>query len=127
MRVIGDLDVDVKHPMIAAEEDSGPIVKAMVESPPGKSVVGQREWMSLQGLVQAFTAVTGMEAEAIKTPEGQSKFSHAGDLRQELEDNMAYFNEIGYTGGDPDVIDPQEVRSGSRRRGDEGVRANAVI
>ena len=120
VQLIGNLDVDVKQPFIAAEEDSGPIVKALVENSAGKNVIGHRGWMSLRELMRAFTAATGMEAEAIRLPEVQSQFAQAGDIRVELEESMAYLNEIGYTGGDPDVIDPQEV---SFNFGDMAMRA----
>ncbi|MBE3045756.1 hypothetical protein IMZ48_25060 [Candidatus Bathyarchaeota archaeon] len=109
MQFIGNLDVDVKQPLVAPEEDTGPVVKALLGDVAGKSVIGARAWMTVREFMQVLTAATGMRSEAIQLPEGQSRFADAGELRLEFEESMAYFNEIGYTGGDPDVVDPKDV------------------
>lgn len=102
----------MKQPFVAAEEDTGPIVKAMIDDEPGKSVIGHRGWTSVRELMETVTKVTGMKAEAIQLPEGQSKFEGAGELQVELDECMSFFNEFGYTGGDPEIIDPTQVSFG---------------
>ncbi|KAL7812731.1 NAD(P)-binding protein [Trichoderma gracile] len=107
---IGNIDVDVKFPFIAAEEDSGPFVKALVDEPAGKNVIGYREWLTHRELAAVFSQATGIPAEAVQLPEGQSKVTSPPELKLELDDNFAYWNEFGYEGrDDPTVIHPRDL------------------
>lgn len=101
--------MDVPQPLVAPEEDTGPFVKALLEDAPGKSLIGTRAWMSLRELMEAVAGVTGIKTEAIKLPDGESAFAELGELRLEMEECVAYFNEFGYTGGDPNIVDPKDV------------------
>ena len=111
MQFIGNLDADIKQPLVAPEEDTGPVVKALLGDAAGMSVISVKAWMTVREFMQVLTAATGMRSEAIQLPEGQSRFADAGELRLGLEKSMAYFNAIGYTGGDPCVVDPKDVHS----------------
>ncbi|KAL3481322.1 hypothetical protein BJX99DRAFT_218798 [Aspergillus californicus] len=107
-----NLDPDVKLPFIAAEEDTGPVVKALVQEAAGKNVIAYREWSSLRELSKAFAQVTGIEAECIVLEKGQSNIPLPPDLRLELDDNWAYCNEFGYEGrDDPTIIHPKDLDS----------------
>ncbi|KAL2859415.1 hypothetical protein BJX68DRAFT_226229 [Aspergillus pseudodeflectus] len=107
---VAPLDPDLKLPFIAAEEDTGPIVKALVQEAPGKNVIGYREWSSLREVAEAFTQATGVKAECIMLKKGESNVPLPPDLAQELEDNWAYCNEFGYEGrDDPTIIHPKDV------------------
>ncbi|KAI9034773.1 NmrA/HSCARG family protein, partial [Aspergillus affinis] len=106
---VGDLDPNVKLPFIAAEEDTGPIVKALVQEGAGKNIIGYREWSTLRELSKAFAQATGVETECIKLAKGQSKAPLPRELRLELDDNWAYCNEFGYEGrDDPTIIHPRD-------------------
>ncbi|EGR47084.1 uncharacterized protein TRIREDRAFT_109313 [Trichoderma reesei QM6a] len=107
---IGNIDVDVKLPFIAAEEDSGHFVKALVQEPAGKNVIGYREWLTHRELAAIFSQATGIPAEAVQLPEGQSKVASPPELKLELDDNFAYWNEFGYEArDDPTVIHPRDL------------------
>ncbi|KAJ5607025.1 NmrA-like family protein [Penicillium hordei] len=109
---VSSLDPDLKLPFIAAEEDTGPIVKALVQESAGKNIIGYREWSSLRELSKAFSQATGIEAECILSPKGQSKVPLPSELQLELDDNWAYCNEFGYEGrDDPTLIHPKELDS----------------
>lgn len=71
-RFIGDLDPDVELPFFAAEEDTGPIVKALVLDSAAKKVIGYRARITLRGLIETFSHVTGIKAEPIVPPKGES-------------------------------------------------------
>jgi hypothetical protein len=106
---IGGLDPDVELPFIAAEEDTGPIVRALTLDSPGKTVIGYRARITLRGLVEVFSQVTGMKAEAVVLPKGQPVVPFPPELQRELDDNWGYWEEFGYYGGDPAVFHPQDV------------------
>ncbi|KAH6603813.1 hypothetical protein Trco_007259 [Trichoderma cornu-damae] len=112
VQFIGNLDLDVKLPFVAAEEDTGPITKALVEEAAGKNIVGYREWLTLRELVAIFTEATGLAAEAVQLPKGQSAFELPSELKLGLDDTYAYFNEYGYEGrDDPTIIHPKDLAS----------------
>lgn len=109
---VGPLDPDLKLPFIAAEEDTGPIVKALVQEAAGKNVIAYREWSSLRELSKAFAQATGIEAECIRLEKGQSNLPLPPELGRELDDNWSYCNEFGYEGrDDPTIIHPKDLDS----------------
>jgi hypothetical protein len=110
VRFTGNLGPDIKLPFIAAEEDTGPLVKALVQESPRKNLIGYREWMTLREVSRAFTQATGRGAECVMQPKRQSKMPVPPELDRELEENWAYCNEFGYEGrDDPTIIHPRDV------------------
>ncbi|RSL55871.1 hypothetical protein CEP54_009115 [Fusarium duplospermum] len=111
VQFIGHIEQDVKLPLIAAEEDSGPFVKALLQQPAGVNLIGYREWISLRELAAALTKVTGHKAEVVALPKGQFPPGIPEELKAELEDNFAYFNEFGYEGrDDPSLTHPRDLK-----------------
>ena len=97
-------------PYIAGEEDTGPLVKALIESPPGKHLIGYREWMTGPELVAIFTAATGLPAEYVALPVGEPRGLLPPALQQVTDDMWSFFNEFGYEArDDPSVIHPSQV------------------
>ncbi|KAJ5479308.1 NAD(P)-binding protein [Penicillium desertorum] len=110
VQFIGGLDPNVKLPFIAAEEDSGPIVRAMVSDSARKTVIGYRDYITLRELIEVFSKVTGMKAEPVILPKGQSVVPFPPELQKELDDNWGYWEEFGYEGrGDLTVIHPRDL------------------
>ncbi|KFA76231.1 hypothetical protein S40288_10300 [Stachybotrys chartarum IBT 40288] len=94
----GNLVADVKFPFIAPEEDTGPIVEALITEPAGKNVVGYREWLTL--------------GEVVTLPLGEFHVPIPDDLKPELSDNSGYWNEFGYEGRDePTITHPSNLET----------------
>ncbi|TQS33626.1 hypothetical protein Golomagni_06021 [Golovinomyces magnicellulatus] len=107
---IGNLEADVKLPFIAAEEDSGPFVQALINEPAGKNIIAYREWLTMQEFAAIFSDVTGLKSEIVTLPKGQSNVPLPPDLALEFADNWAYWNEFGYEGrDDPTLIHPKNL------------------
>ncbi|EGU85983.1 hypothetical protein FOXB_03492 [Fusarium oxysporum f. sp. conglutinans Fo5176] len=105
-----NLDLDTKVPLISHDQDSGPFVRALIQNPPGKSVVGYRAWITPREFVRIFSKVTGYNTELLHIPPGEFTFDCKGELRAELQDNFAFANEIGLHGGDDSpAAHPNEV------------------
>ncbi|KAF7587229.1 hypothetical protein BBP40_007542 [Aspergillus hancockii] len=112
VQFIGHVDHNVKLPLVAAEEDPGPLVKALIQESAGKNLIGYREWLTTRELASTFTKATGLKAEVVTLPKGHFPPSIPTELKAELEDNMAYWNEFGYEGrDDPTVIHPRDLKS----------------
>ncbi|KAL5358817.1 hypothetical protein BJX96DRAFT_173796 [Aspergillus floccosus] len=110
IQFIGNLSPDIKLPFIAAEEDTGPIVKALLHESPEKRLIGYREWSTLREVSGAFTRATGLAAEYVMLPRGKSKVPVPPEMERELEDSWAYCNEFGYEGrDDPTIIHPRDL------------------
>ncbi|SPJ73820.1 related to nitrogen metabolic regulation protein nmr [Fusarium torulosum] len=106
------LDPETKFPFIAAEEDSGPLVKALItQEPAGHNLIGYREWLSHNEIAAAFTKATGIKSAIVKSdrtlPPGLPE-----DLVGEMLDCFGYFDEFGYEGrDDPTVVHPRDLKS----------------
>ncbi|KAL0933924.1 uncharacterized protein CTRU02_210723 [Colletotrichum truncatum] len=112
VQFIGHIEPDVKIPFIAPEEDSGPIVKTLVNEPAGKNIIGYRGWLTMPELAQSFSKATGIKAESVTLPKGDFPPTLPEELKLELGDNFAAFNEIGYEArNDPTVIHPRDLKS----------------
>ncbi|KAF4465448.1 hypothetical protein FALBO_7713 [Fusarium albosuccineum] len=111
VQFFGNLDPDLKLPFIAAEEDSGPLVKALVKDVPGRSLITYREWLTFRELAQAFTQATGVKAEVVQLPKGEFVSPLPKELKSILEENWAYWNEYGYEArDDPTVTHPRDLK-----------------
>ncbi|CAI6092429.1 unnamed protein product, partial [Clonostachys chloroleuca] len=84
------IDGDLKLPIIAPDEDSGPLVKALVEDEPGKNLIGYRTWATMKELAQLLSKVTGLKAEVVTLPKSEPPVGVPPELAQELSDNFLY-------------------------------------
>jgi len=97
-------------PLLVGEEDTGPLVKALIDEAPGKHLIAYREWMTLPEMVAAFTKATGLPAEYVALPVGEPRGLLPPALQQVVDDMWGYFNEFGYEARqDLSVIHPGQV------------------
>ncbi|KAG7105479.1 hypothetical protein HYQ45_018578 [Verticillium longisporum] len=109
---VGPSEPDVKLPFIAAEEDSGPTVKALIEEPTGKNVIGYRTWLTLPELVRTFANATGLKAEWITVPAKKALNPFPDELKLSIGEGFAYQNEFGYEGrGGPTIVHPRDLKT----------------
>ncbi|KAF5982183.1 hypothetical protein FBULB1_4375, partial [Fusarium bulbicola] len=105
-----NLDLDAKVPLISHDQDFGPFVRALIQNPPGKSVVGYRAWITPREFVRIFSQVTGYKTELLQVPPGELPFDCVEELGPDLQDNFAFANEIGLHGGDDSpAVHPNEL------------------
>ncbi|KAH8810875.1 hypothetical protein F5884DRAFT_875818 [Xylogone sp. PMI_703] len=103
---------DLYLPFFAAEEDMGPLTKALVEEKPGKNLIAYRKWMTMKQFAELFAQVVGRPAEYVALPIGQWHIPIPKDIAEELDDNFGYWNEFGYEArDDPTVIHPRDLET----------------
>ncbi|KAJ4244033.1 hypothetical protein NW762_014646 [Fusarium torreyae] len=110
LQLIGNVDADLKLPIIAAEEDSGPFVKSLIDDEPGKNLIGYRGWATLAEVAQIMAKVTGVHVEVVTLPKGQFPLPIAEELVEEFSESFAYWNEFGFEGrDDKTIIHPHDL------------------
>lgn len=100
-----------KMPLVVAERDAGAFAKALVvDLPVGKNLMGVSEWMTFDEYAELWGRVNGVKTN-YKTISKEEFFEGVPDiLAKELGDSFDYIEEFGFTGGDPDVLSPEQVR-----------------
>lgn len=107
---ITTMAADFKLPWIAAEEDTGPFVKALVQEKPGKNLIAYREWATLRETVQAFQKASETKSEVVVVSRDEPNEFLPPDLKLEVDEGFLYFKEFGYEArDDPTVIHPSQV------------------
>ncbi|KAK5088095.1 hypothetical protein LTS08_004845 [Lithohypha guttulata] len=91
-------------PFIAAEEDTGSIVKALIELPAGLRVAAHRELKVMSDVVQLIGKAAGYEVRL-----EQQEFPLPDDLKKDLANIFGFVNEFGYWGNDPSIKQPEEL------------------
>lgn len=100
-----------RMPFIVAQRDTGAFVKALVDMPPGKDLMGVSEWMTFPEWAEAWGRVLGVKVRYQQISKEEMFEGVPGPIAQEIGDSFDYIEEFGFAGGDPDVLDPQQVRS----------------
>ncbi len=90
-----------KMGLVAAEEDSGPFVEALLKVPAGKNLYAYREMMSVEDFVATWSEVLGKEIEVkdssdMPQPEGLDEETIA--FMQEFAETGMFAVEFGYAG-----------------------------
>ncbi|GAB1737777.1 hypothetical protein NU219Hw_g2184t1 [Hortaea werneckii] len=106
-------------PWVDVERDTGAFVKALIEAPPKTQLLGVSEWMAFDDWAALWSNVTGVrsrfEDTAFQQPPRPS--SDVFDFKTMFSQTGYFVNEFGYTGGDPDVVGPEELeRNGAKIR-----------
>lgn len=102
---------EFKMPHVVAEKDTGAFVKALVvDLPPGKDLLGVSEWITFPRFVEVWGRVLGVKTGYRQISMDEMFEGVPAHMAQEIGDSFDYIEEFGFHGGDPDVLDPREVR-----------------
>jgi hypothetical protein len=109
--VLRPMAASCQLPIVVAHRDTGSFVKALVDMPPGKDLLGVSQTMSWPEWTALWGRILGVKAsfkEVSKEEFFRNLPSHLGQI---LESSFNYIQEFGYTGGDPNVLKPDTVSS----------------
>ena len=97
-------------PMIATEEDTGPLVHALLQDAPGQNLIGVRKWMTMAQFAEAFGRVLGVPTK-MAPPAANAAANFPDELREEFVDTIGYMEEIGYAAQtkDESLVQPDQV------------------
>ena len=101
--------MDYKMPFVVTYADTGVFVKALVDLPPGKNLLGVSEHMTWPEWTKLWGDILGVKATYKQVSE-DAHFSGVPDpVKKEFSETFAYIEEFGYTGGDPEVLTVEQV------------------
>ncbi|KAI7310542.1 hypothetical protein KC315_g12576 [Hortaea werneckii] len=106
-------------PWVDVEKDTGAFVKALIEAPPKTQLLGVSEWMTFSDWATLWSNVTGVRSrfEDNVSQEPPPPSNDTFDFKMMFLQTGYFVTEFGYTGGDPDVVGPEELeRSGMKIR-----------
>ncbi|KIW95287.1 uncharacterized protein Z519_03871 [Cladophialophora bantiana CBS 173.52] len=112
---VSQFAVETPLPFIAADEDTGPLVKALLNEPPGTKLMGYRAWMTFGEFVEIWRKILNVKAKVTTIPISDILDKMPGDLdsgvRTMLGEGMANMTEFGYKlREDPALTQPYELR-----------------
>lgn len=100
---------EYQMPFVVPHEDTGVFVKALVDLPPGKNILGVSENMTWPEWAELWGDILGVKATFKQVSEDEFWQGAPDPLKKELAETFAYVEEFGYTGGDPEVLTVEQV------------------
>ncbi|KAK9418903.1 hypothetical protein SUNI508_07675 [Seiridium unicorne] len=98
-------------PFVVPDRDTGAFVKALVDMPAGKDLLGVSQTMTWPEWMDLWGSIHGVKT-GFKQVSREEFFGAAPKvLQDELWDTYEYIREFGYDGGDPNVLTPDQLDS----------------
>ena len=103
---------DTKLPFIDTRKDTGPFVKALVETGPRKRLLAYTAMLNFNEIARLWSEATGQPAKhrRVTMEEVKKKFPTEG----EETNSVMYAAEFGYAGGEIGVLEPMDLGFESR-------------
>ncbi|KAH8198078.1 hypothetical protein TruAng_007750 [Truncatella angustata] len=96
-------------PFVVPHRDTGAFVKALVDLPAGKDLLGVSQTMAWPEWVELWGRILGVEAGFKQVSREEFFAGTPKPVRDELWDSYEYCADFGYTGGDPEVLTPDQL------------------
>ncbi|KAI9685792.1 MAG: hypothetical protein M1820_010748 [Bogoriella megaspora] len=92
-----------KVPFAVPHQDTGSFVKALVDLPPRKHLLGVSESMTFSEWAKVWGGTLGYKIEFKQVSDEEFWQGLPEEFKTVLSEDFAYVDEFGYTGGDPEV------------------------
>ncbi|TGO23611.1 hypothetical protein BPAE_0127g00320 [Botrytis paeoniae] len=93
---------------VVTQKDTGGFVKALIDLPPGKNLIGVSERMTWKEWTKIWGDFLGVKAGFRQVSE-ETFWKDVPDAMRELQVAWEYVDEFGHAGGDPEVLRPDEL------------------
>ncbi|KAH7318968.1 putative hscarg dehydrogenase [Rhexocercosporidium sp. MPI-PUGE-AT-0058] len=99
----------VKWDFVVAGKDTGEFVRALVEMPVGKDLLGVSEAMTMPEFMDIWGKFHGVKIRYEQVSYEEFFEGIPTAMREELGDSFKYVEEFGICGGDPAVMRPEQL------------------
>jgi hypothetical protein len=106
------IDADTRLPAVHTSQDVGVFARALVDAPHGTVLLGQGEDLTVQQVVDVWAQGTGLEArfEPLEPEKAAKEIdSVVPGFGWEFVENLQYYRDFGYDGGDSTVKRPKDL------------------
>lgn len=100
---------EYRMPFVVPHKDTGAFVRALVDLPTGTNLLGVSELLTWPEWSKIWGEVLGVEARFKQVSNEEFFQGMPIAFASEFEESFAFIEELGYTGGDPDVVFAEEV------------------
>lgn len=100
---------ETRYEFVDAAKDTGAFVKALLEVPAGKHLLGVGESLTMGEWIEIWGRVHGVKAGFKQISREEFFEGVPAPLERELGDAWGFAEEFGHYGGDPEVVRPEEV------------------
>ncbi|KAL2357958.1 hypothetical protein BJ546DRAFT_835245 [Cryomyces antarcticus] len=101
---------DAPVPFIVTHKDTGYMVRGLVQSPPGKTLLGVGEMISFKEWAAKWgKLVVNQECKYEESAVEELDNTMPGGMGREIGEMFLYMGEYGYDGGDPSVVHPKDL------------------
>ncbi|KAF2466083.1 NAD(P)-binding protein [Lindgomyces ingoldianus] len=99
---------DAPIPMMWVERDAGKFVKALVDSPPGQTMLGFGSLIGWKDYIGTWGKMLGVGVKFEQIPPAEYLADLPENLEREIREGHLFHGEFGWDGGDPDVKHPKD-------------------
>jgi NmrA-like family len=96
-------------PFVVTSKDTGEFVKALIQVPPGKNILGVSEQIGWEEWVKIWGATLKVQARYEKVSMEEYLNGLPENLSREVGESVSFCSEFGWTGGDPEILNPREI------------------
>ena len=96
-------------PWIDVEKDAGGFVKALIDAPAPTQILAVSEWMTCRKWLDVWSATTGVRSRFEEADPEAATADDPSGLKLEFFQTGQFLVDFGFTGGDSDVMLPEDV------------------
>lgn len=100
---------ECKLPLVATDDDTGPLVKALISAEPGKNLLAFRELLTFGEFAETWGRSLGVKSKYVPVSPDGYWTDMPDSLKIDIEEGAAYISEFGFAGGDPSVVHSEDV------------------
>lgn len=86
-------------------------MKALIDVPTPTQVLAVSEWMSSTAWLELWSKTTGIKSRYEEVGEKESTSDDPSGVKLQFYQSARFLTEFGFTGGDPELLLPEDVSS----------------
>jgi hypothetical protein len=101
--------VDAPMPYIDIEKDAGAFVHALIKVPAPTQVLAVSEWATCREWLEQWSRITGIQGRVEQADASEFQGNDPTGFMKSVLETGQFCGEFGFTGGDENILMPEEV------------------